>query len=64
MTASNFIRVDIRGPVSTVNEEDRRTVLPVLAETEPQPLTTPSGVSRLVGRTRDAEAAMTVSMSL
>ena len=29
-----------------------------------QPLTTPSGVSRLMGRTSDTEAAMTDSMSL
>ena len=39
-------------------------ILPDLAETGPQPLTTPSGVSRLVGRTSDVEAAMTDSMSL
>src|SRR4029450_14026613 len=30
----------------------------------PQPLTTPSGVSRFVARTSDADAAMTDSMSL
>ena len=49
----------------TRNEEDRtsRSSSTVLRRV-PQPLTTPSGVSRFVALTSDAEAAITDSMSL
>jgi hypothetical protein len=53
-----------RGHVRLEHDDDAGPGGPASLNGGGYPLTTPSGVSRRTGLTRDADAAMTVSMSL